>query len=329
MSRNRRLFGPMLWGTLSLAVLAIGGLNVWERLPTWRQYQELRGLAGDLRSPDQLVNWQAASGLTRAGAAGVPWLVRATRDPHAGVRLRAFTAVGRTLPLPKPALGALVGGLRDDDLRIRREAAGALGRFGPEAASAASGLAAAMGDDDPDVRFRAARALARVEGGSSESALVALLGCIADPVGSHLPGRAEAIPIIRRMGPPAEARAVAALIPLVDAGDPLARRGAIECLEQLGPSAHDAIPALDRASRGDDPIARCLAALALSEIEGWEQGRALALLRDLDGSPALPTGMRTRVRWVASADLIGGSEMSQPVHTLRALLVGHLACLWL
>jgi hypothetical protein len=205
-------------------------------------------------------------------------------------------------------------------VRIRRDAADALVRFGPEALAAAEGLKQAMRDEDPDARFRAARALSKVEGGASEPALGVLLALMTDPEAARLPDRTVMVPVIRRMGPSAEARAVAALIPMIDAKDPLIRRTAIECLERLGPPAGDATSALKKTLRDEDLVVRCLAALALSEIEGWGIGHARSTLQGLADSPELPAGMQKQVRWVVTANLVAGSEVSQPVHTLRRLV---------
>ena len=122
------------------------------------------------------------------------------------------------------------------------------------------------------------------------------------------------------MGGETEARALASLISLIADDAPAVRREAIECLERLGPRARAAIPALERALGDEDRVVRCLAALALSEIEGWEKGRARALLKGMVDDPALPPGMRKPVRWVIHSDLVNGSEFSQPVHVLRNLV---------
>ena len=81
-----------------------------------------------------------------------------------------------------------------------------------------------------------------------------------------------------------------------------------------------AIPALERALSDEDRVVRCLAALALSEIEGWEKGRARAVLKAIVDDPALSPGMRKPVRWVIHSQLVNGSEFSQPVHVLRSLV---------
>jgi HEAT repeat protein len=240
------------------------------------------------------------------------------------------------MPAPKAAIPALVLGLRDSDSRVRRQAADALARFGPEAGKEGTdGLAEALADQVPDVRFRAARALSRIEGRGREPVVQVLLALAASPVATRPasvvssatplsdtrpPDRFDVVEVIRRLGNETESHAVSALIPLTVAEDPSVRREAAECLGLFGPRARSAVPGLERALGDDDPVVRCLSALSLSEIEGWEKGRARTLLNELVDSPSLPPGSRQRVRWVVQSDLVGGSEFSQPVHTLRALV---------
>lgn len=319
-SRRRKVFGPLLYGALALAVLEVVGLRLWDLWPSWQQYRQLRSLAGELKSPDVLVSWQAADQLARAGSEGVPWLAEAMRDRGSRVRLLAVSALYRTTPLPKAAIPALIGGLDDQDVRIRRLSADVLGRIGPEADAATGGLTGALRDPDPIVRFRAARALIRVEGRAREPVRRAIMALLAEPVINRGPNLIIMAPVIRRLGPEAEAEAVAALVPQVDARDPRIRRTAIAYLEEFAPRSGVADPALNRALRDDDRIARCLAALALSEIEGWESGRARAMLQALEDQHSIPPGMQKQVHWVLTTDLVGGSENSQSVHILRSLV---------
>jgi HEAT repeat protein len=319
--RRRGVFGPLLYGTLALACLVAGGLGLWRLWPSWRQSLEIRSDASELRDPSALVSGRAADKLSKAGPAAVPWLIDASRDRDARVRALAFSALGYTLPVPRATVWALIAGLRDEDPRARREAADALARIGPDAVMASGGLTEALSDRDPGVRCRAARALWRIGRKASEPVPQALLSLVADPVVASPPVRIDAVEVIRAIGGETEAQAVSALLPLISARDPAVRREAIASLERFGPRAHLAIPALERALGDDDRVARCLAALALSEIEGWEKGRARSMLRGMVDDPLLPPRMQQQVRWVTQADLVNGSEFSQPVHTLRALVV--------
>ena len=216
--RRRKLFGPLLYGTLALFPLMLLGFGVWSAWPALRQALEVRSLARGLRDPDPLVSRRSADGLASAGEAAVPWLVEAARDRDPGLRLLAFSALHRTMPLPQEAIPALGDGLRDPDVRVRREVAAGLARFGPEAGGVSDDLTKALSDDDPEVRFRAAEALWRVQGRASEPVLRALLDLVAAPVATRPPDRIAVVGVLRRMGDEAEVRAIAALIPLIEPG---------------------------------------------------------------------------------------------------------------
>jgi hypothetical protein len=318
--RRRVLFGPLLYGTLAFACLTFVGLGFWSLWPTLQQSFEMRTYASELRGNSPLLAGRAAEKLARAGPAAVPWLTDLARDPDARVRSLAFSTLGGIRPLSEPALRILVAGLRDNDARARCEAADALGRFGPDALMAADALVGALGDKEAGVRLRAARALWRIGGKASELAPPVLLSLVALPAVTRPPVRLDAVDVIGRIGGETEARALASLISLTDNEAPAVRREAIECLAQLGRRARVAIPVLERALVDDDRVVRCLAALALSEIEGWEKGRARTLLNGMVDDPALPARVRKPVQWVIDSNLVNGSEFSQPVHVLRSLV---------
>jgi hypothetical protein len=168
--------------------------------------------------------------------------------------------------------------------------------------------------------LRAARALWQVGEKASELAPPVLLSLVGQAVVASPPVRVDATDVILKMGGETEARAFASLISLTDDKTRAVRREAIECLGRFGPRARVAIPALERALGDDDRVARCLAAMALSGIEGWEKGRARALLNEMVDDPALSPQMRKRTRWVTQANLVNGSEFSQPVHVLGDLI---------
>ena len=319
--RKRALFGPLFYVTLGAACAILLGLGLWSLWPTWREYRELRTCAAELKGSSPLFARRAAEKLARAGPVAVPWLTDAARDPDARVRALVYATLGDTRPASKAGVDVLIAGLRDGDARARCEAADALGRLGPDAASAADELATVLGDSDPAVRLRSARALWRIGGQWSERGAPALLDLVAQATVASPSVRLDAIDVIRQVGGETEARALTSLVSLTTNNDPTVRREVIESLERFGRRARVAIPSLETALHDEDLLVRCLAALALSEIEGWEKGWALALLKRIVNDPALPPGMGKRVRWVIDANLVGGSQFSQPVHVLRALVV--------
>lgn len=316
-----------------MVVLAALVMAIHEMYPRWKQYRQVRSLAAEMRDPDPLISLPAAHALSKAGPLAVQRLVEALRDGDPPVRRRAAWVLGVIMPLPREAIPSLGAAIRDDDPEVRRRAADALGRFGPEAASQAAALRAALTDPDPNVRFGAARSLGRVERRDSDPVARTVLELLTVPVvpnlpevdrGPRNPDRTAAAELVRGMGPEAQARAVAVLIPLVGAQDLAVRRAAIESLQSLGPAAAPAVPSLEQASRSDDLVTRCLASLTLAKIEGIERGRARATLQELLDGGALSPGMVpprivAEVRWVLTTNLVNGSEFSQPVHVLRSL----------
>ncbi len=93
-------------------------------------------LFGLLASPDEVVRWNAQSGLRPVGKTAVPVFARALKDPRKEVRraaARNLASLGRSA---LPALALLTAALRDADHDVRRFAAMALGNIGPGASSA-------------------------------------------------------------------------------------------------------------------------------------------------------------------------------------------------
>lgn len=177
--------------------------------------------------------------------------------------------------------------------------------------------------------------MARIEGRAREPVMQVLLDFVATPLATRPtsglgsvahpgdvrpPDRTAVVRVLGKMGTLAESRAVSALLPLTHAESPSVRREAAECLGMFGSRARDAVPALERALEDDDLVVQCLSALSLSDIEGWEKRRARTTLAKLVENLALPFRIQKRVRWVVRANLVNGSEFSQPVHTLRALV---------
>ena len=81
------------------------------------------------------------------------------------------------------------------------------------------------------------------------------------------------------------------------------RREAVECLAAFGPRARIAVPPLRELHRSDDRVLRCLAALALSGIEGWGEDRVRATLSPLFDDLALPSDLRTVIDSMTESNL--------------------------
>lgn len=133
--------------------------------------------------------------------------------------------------------------------------------------------------DDKEACRRAAAALAQI-GPSAEVAVVELARALKSP---SLEVRHFSVDALGRIGPPAVA-AVPAIVAEMDLPPdhpnyaPLAafRRLAARALGRIGPGAQAAVPVLGKALRGDDPICRVEAALALWRI--LQEPRAIDFL---------------------------------------------------
>lgn len=190
------------------------------------------------------------------------------RDDDEGVRRAAIEHLpyiedSRVLPV-------LVGALGDATPKLRAAAARAFGHVDSE--DALPHLLAALDDADPWVRYFAARSIGRHAGDEG----LDVLGRVAraDEVGF---ARVAALEAIGRIG---GARAVAILVPLIEAEDRDLSRAA---LSALGATRHpDALPPL-------------LAALRSPDVARRED--AIRALRDHGG-----TGIASSLQWVAAAD---------------------------
>ena len=86
----------------------------------------------------------AAHALGRIGAAAVPELSLALRDPNPLVRKRAADILARIGPAAKEAVPVLIQTLNDPDEPVRKAAMRALGEIGPEAKDAVPHLIEAL-----------------------------------------------------------------------------------------------------------------------------------------------------------------------------------------
>jgi HEAT repeat protein/tRNA A-37 threonylcarbamoyl transferase component Bud32 len=150
---------------------------------------------------------------------------------------------------------ALIGSLREADPSARRCAAQALGECGPTAREAVGPLIAALSDPDFWVSETAALALRKITGAP-------------DP---GTAGRRRRGPDEPTATPPAVTRLLKAI------QDPASRWMAVVALGQMGPSAHEAIPALIEALEDAECAVRWDAAKALGKM-GAVAARAVPAL---------------------------------------------------
>lgn len=141
----------------------------------------IEALATALRDRDWGVAEPVVEALARMGEGAVPVLVAALSDDAVPVRWGAARALERIGPPARAAVPALGEALGDPVMQVRWAAARALLAFGPAAAPATGRLVNALGDDAWVVRWSAARALGTSAAGEYlDDAVTALSAALAD-----------------------------------------------------------------------------------------------------------------------------------------------------
>src|SRR5262245_34696556 len=120
----------LLWSAAAW-VIAAGVLVL-----IWPQPRSFAPLIDDLGSPDDRIAGEATSDLAAAGAAAVPALTAALRDPRVEVRRRAAMVLGQARPVLPATVDLLVAQLRDHDEGVREGALVGLGAAAPDARGA-------------------------------------------------------------------------------------------------------------------------------------------------------------------------------------------------
>jgi HEAT repeat protein len=216
-------------------------------------------------------------------ARGALPLVEALRDDHKWVRVDAAEALGKLGDAR--AVDALIGVLTDSDSLVRATAAAALDRLAWRPDDGAAGAAywiatqqwakcgetgaiapliSALGDEDPAIRGGAARTLADV----GTRAVPPLIDALQDPH-MTLRGRSGAAEALGGIG---DARAVEALLPLLDDREISVRRAAAQALGRLGDTR--AAEPLVSALADHDADMRTAAAEALQQLAWRPEGTA-------------------------------------------------------
>jgi HEAT repeat protein len=205
---------------------------------------------------DRRVRVVVVSALGRMGAepAVLPALLRALVSDDGQVRDSAAATLAQ---LDRTSLPALIALLASPDARTRHGAALALGGAGFPAQEAIEPLAKALADADVGVRVTAARALWRLDPGRFEQLVSVLIGALA---GSDPPTTASAAVGLEEIGPLAVA-AVPALRKILNENDTLLHEQAARTLGRIGPLAAPAVPDLVRLVRREREAIRALGAI--------------------------------------------------------------------
>jgi HEAT repeat protein len=252
---------------------------------------------------DEFVRWKAAYALRHIGleAKIVPDLLEACKDVLANVHWEAQGTLQQIGPGPegKAAVPALIKALEDKKWSVRAIAAECLGRVGPDAKAALPALLKLLKDEKSQVRCEAAEAVGRIRGGADPAAAIAALldlllredrvtgnSCayalveIGEPavpalvqaLESKTTAREYAVIALQEAGPPAKAAVPALIRRLQEDDDPHVRSPSAYALGRIGPAAKAALPALTKALRDSDGHVRINAADALRRIDNSSAG---------------------------------------------------------
>jgi HEAT repeat protein len=199
-------------------------------------------------------------------------------------RVAVVVALGR---LKQPAtVSALVLALKGKDAKLRGAAAGALSKLGPQAREAAEALTATLDDDEGGVRIEAAVALGEIGPAAKGSAARLAVMAAKDRFWDARACAALAASQVLKETPE---EACEALIALTKDSSSKARSAAAVFLEDLGPAARPAVPALEALLDDRDPVVSLAAAMALVRVRPEAAGpRLLRLVEALDSGRAYP-----------------------------------------
>ncbi|MEO6214253.1 MAG: HEAT repeat domain-containing protein [Vicinamibacterales bacterium] len=255
---------------LVLVALAAGGAGLWYyRSGSFPLKPPADELAADdewldnLHSQNPRVAEDAAGHVASLGAAALPEVLEALRDPAAepGRKKAAIKACGILGPLATPAVNDVAAHLPIPDYTT--EAAVALSFMGRDAFAP---LRAALGSDDPIVRRESLRSLGKLRERApldARAVIPLLLEGIADPDPGVRVVAATYLGIIHESGE----TAVPALLETLTDEDAEVRSAAAGALGSFGAAAEPAIPALRKAAGDRDENVAREAGLALVKLQ--------------------------------------------------------------
>ncbi|MGH9369253.1 MAG: HEAT repeat domain-containing protein [Thermoanaerobaculia bacterium] len=280
-----------------------GGLACWRTFERWEKVPVVARGAGSPGGPP------APADVVYKGVP-LSFQIEQLRASSAKARLDALYAIEQMGPPAAAAVPDLVKALSSPEWTERAGAARALGAIGPAAKAALPGLEALRRDGEESVRAAASAAIqkigAREEAGKGASATSGTAPAAAPgdvlykgkPLSQYIrqlndpdfTARLDAYFAIEQMGPAAEA-AVPALIDVLDgreparkAGEPSLKGTAIRVLGAIGPAAGPAAGRIGEALRSDNADLRRAAAAALVKLGPAGKAAVPALIADL-GDP--------------------------------------------
>jgi HEAT repeat protein len=256
------------------------------------------------RGDPELWRWVVAAlaNLKEEAKAAIPLILEGARSDDCQTRSTAIHALGPIGDASDEVVGAITGALRDQELDVRRRAIQSLwslGRLGRGSARMATELVAALRresdpethaliamalaavgvaeeavptltrefDADPDAPLTVAHALCALDAPCAAKALERLVSALEDP-----DLRDQALGLLKDLGPKAAA-ATAALTRLLAEPGIFVRAGAADALGAIGPSAKEALPALERAAQDKSPAVSDHARRAIASIRAPVEAR--------------------------------------------------------
>jgi HEAT repeat protein len=211
----------------------------------------------------------SAQGLAKGGPGVVRALIENLKRDQVKHRSDAARSLGVLGPDARAAVPDLIGALHDPDAEVRMAAVFTLGQIGPAAADAVEPLMQLVTDydRDPGTAIMAIDALGRI-GPAARRVVPVFTAMVRAPRHNAWIHFAMAL---CRMGPEGREEASPTVPALIDvlATDKWApnRRFAAEVLSEIGPSARQAVSALEAATDDADPQVRHAARNALTVLE--------------------------------------------------------------
>ena len=236
-----------------------------------------------LRDLDEYVRGAALFVLTETvkdAAELLPVIRPLLRDKNDALRQAALEAVAGSQGSAKQVVPALAAALKDESMTVRARAAELLAKRGKDAKPAVPALLTALKDAEPLVRSAAAESLGAVAAQDKE-VIGALLSALDDREDSVFGAAAVAL---SKSGQRARA-AVPRLLALTKSPD--ARQRATVCflLGYFGPTAKDALPALEKLSTTDPrELVRLAAHFAMAKVDASRSKETVRLLSAALGS---------------------------------------------
>jgi HEAT repeat protein len=165
MSRpRRRMFGPLFYTTVVVAILLTALTEVYTGFPMVTEWLRERSLIRSLRADDSGEREAAATTLVKLGSgSAVPQLIAAARDPRADLRAMACRYLIRAGAELDVVVPILVAAANDVEENVRYEAACAFGcLISPGVPGRAQLIVTSHGELSPSLRSASIKALRRL-----------------------------------------------------------------------------------------------------------------------------------------------------------------------